>query len=364
MELTGRSRWFVLALPVALAAVASLVRPAPPGAAAAGRLLDRACGTTVAVPVTASGAAWYRLDPVLDPGGTLTGRRLTAGRGTVRWSAVLPAESFTAGPVGGRVVVGDDDGRRSQLRLLDTARACWTAVETSGDVVRSAVLASDGVTLYEHRVDRVTRGDLGIWRRSLADRTGRAVQVLPGLAPDAWYGPTYATSLQVADDGRVVVSACGERACRTRVLDPSSGAVASVNGTGPAAGLAGGRLIALEPCDGLPCAVDSVDLAAGTAMRLGEADGPVLATSSTSGVVVLAVGSGLSMVRVSPEGSDLEVPDGAGLAPVTRSSTSDSGVEAPAGRIAVAPGGTVTDPASVRFLDPATAALSAGEVLP
>ena len=364
MELTGRSRWFALALPMALAAVASLVRPAPPGVAAAGRLPDRACGTAVTAPAAASGAAWYRLDPVLDAGGTLAGRRLTAGRGTVRWSAVLPAESFTAGPVGGRLVVGDDDGRRSQLRLLDTARACWTAVETSGDVVRSAVLAADGITLYEHRVDRVTRRDLGVWRRSLADRTRQSVQVLPSLAPDAWYGPTFATSLQVAGDGRLVVSACGERACRTRVLNPSSGAVASVNGTGPAAGLAGGRLVALEPCDGLPCAVDSVDLASGTATRLGEANGPVLAVSDVPGVVVFAEGGGLGEVRDGLTRSDLEVPDSAGLAPVTRSSISSSGVEAPTDRIAVAPGGIVTDPSSVRFLDPATGALGTGEVLP
>jgi len=363
MELVGRSRWFALAMPVALAAVASLMRPAPPGVEAAVRPPERACAAGAWTPALEAGTAWYRLDPMLDATGTLSARRLTAGHGATRWSVVLSAESFASGPVGGRLVVGDDDGRRTRLRLLDTGRACWVSLGTGEDVVRSAVLAPDGSALYEHRVDRATRRDLGVWRRPLSDRGARSVRVLPGLAPDASYGPTFSTQLQLAADGRLIVSACGERACRTRVLDPATGAVAPVDGTGPVAGLAGRHLIVLEPCEGLPCPVDAVDLASGAVTRLDEADGPVLAVPDASGMVVLAHDGGLVVVRLAAAGGT-EVPGGAGLEPVAVGSTADSGAEAPPGRVAVAPGGRVTDPSAFRFLDPAALQLTIGEVLP
>jgi len=364
MELTGRIRWLALAMPVALAAAASLVRPALPGVLAAGPLPERAC-TSAAVGVGSAGAgpAWYRMDPVLDADGSLTGQRLMVGRGTSRWSAVLPAESFASGPVGGRVVVGDDDGLRSRLRLLDTGRGCWTTLGTTADVIRSAVLTPDGTRLFDQRVERATRRDLGTWQRDLGGRPD-VVRVLPGLPPDAAYGPTFSTSLLVAQDGRLVQSACGERACRTRVVDPATGAVAAVNGTGPAAGLAGGRLIAFAACTGLPCTVDAIDLASGTATPLDEADGPVVAAPDAAGVIVLADDGGLGVVRLGAAAADLQVPSADGLAPVTASSTADSGIEAPPGCIAVAPDGRVTDPSLVLFLDPAALQLSAGEVLP
>jgi hypothetical protein len=304
------------------------------------------------------------MDPVLDADGTLTAQRLTVGGGTTRWSAVLPAESFASGPVGGRVLVGDDDGQRSRLRLLDTGLGCWTTLGTTWDVIRSAVIAPDGARVFDHRVARATRQDLGTWQRMLGAHSAAAVRVLPGLPTDAAYGPTFSTSLLVAGDGRLVESACGERACRTRVLDPATGAVATVNGTGPAAGIAGGRLVAFAPCDGLPCAVNSIDLASGTATPLDEADGPVVAASDAAGVVVLADDGGLGVVRLGAVATDLQVPSTDGLAPVVGSSTAASGIEAPRGHIAVAPGGRVSDPLLVQFLDPAALQLSAGEVLP
>jgi hypothetical protein len=262
------------------------------------------------------------------------------------------------------VLVGDDDGQRSRLRLLDTGLGCWTALGTASDVIRSAVLAPDGARLFDHRVARATRRDLGTWQRILGGHASAAARVLPGLPPDAAYGPTFSTSLLVAGDGRLVESACGERACRTRVLDPGTGAVATVNGTGPAAGLAGGRLVAFAPCDGLPCVVNAVDLASGAASPLDEADGPVVAAPDGAGVVVLADDGGLGVVRLGSGAADLRVPSTDGLAPVVASSTAISGIEAPHGQVAVAPGGRVSDPSVVQFLDPAALQLSAGEVLP
>ncbi len=65
--------------------------------------------------------------------------RVSRGRGALD----LPAESFAAGPVRGQVLVGSDDGVRSTLRLIDVGRGCATAVGTSTDVIRRAIIAPD-----------------------------------------------------------------------------------------------------------------------------------------------------------------------------------------------------------------------------
>ena len=73
------------------------------------------------------------------------------------------------GARGGLVLVGDDDGAESRLRLLDVARGCETAVDREAEaVIRGALLAPDGSAVWEHRVNRVTRADEGIWRRPVA----------------------------------------------------------------------------------------------------------------------------------------------------------------------------------------------------
>ena len=365
MELGGRIRWLALALPVALAAATTLARPAPPGVMAVGSLTGRACTSAAG---TGGGDApspvWYRLDPMLDATGTLAGQRLTAGRGRASWSMVLPPESFASGPVGGRVLVGDDDGQRTRLRVLDAARGCWTVLATSVDVIRSAVLTPDGTRVYEHRVERATRRDLGVWERELDTAAAGTTQVLAGVAPDAAHGPTFTTSVLAASDGRVVVSSCGERACRTRVADPATGRVADVAATGPAAGVIGDYLVAFEACDGLPCALDAIDIASGTATRLDDADGAAVVVPDSAGAVVLADSGGLGVVRLGAQTADAAVPGTAGLAPLPATSTAVSGVESPRGRVAVAPDGRVTDPAAVRFLDPAALQLTDWEELP
>ncbi len=372
MELARPIRWLVLAAPVALAAAGALGQPTPTGVVLAAQPsraptpqppVERSCRADAASPGTPAGAAWYRLDPILDASGTLVGRRLTVGRGASRWSVALPPESFASGPSEGLVLVGDDDGGRSRLRTLDTARGCWTAVGTSSDVVRSAVLAPGGARVYEHRVDRASRRDLGVWVRELG-ADGAAVELLAGLPADPAFGPTFTTSLLAADDGRVVVSSCGERACRTRVVDPRTGRSSAASGTGPAVGIAGQRLVVLEACGGLPCAVDSVDLATGAATPLDAAEGFGAIVPGSSGAVVVAARGGLGVLRLGDGASEADVPGSSGLAPVIPASTAESGAEAPTGLIAVAPGGRVADPAAVRLLDPSSLQLSAFEVIP
>lgn len=365
MELDRRSRWLALTLPVALAATAALARPAPPGALATGTARLEACGQRLpAAGEPGRGGTWYRLDAVLDARGTLSGQALTAGRGEARWTASLPPESFASGPVGGRLVVGADDGRRSALRILDTARGCWLGLADSADVVRSAVISPDGLSLIEHRVARASRADLGIWRRDLSSPDRPAERVAPGLAADAAHGPTYATSILAAPDGRLVVSSCGASACRTRVVSMATGSVKALDATGPAVGIAGDQIIALDACRELPCAVLGVSLGTGARTPLGTTDGAVVVAPGQAVSLVAEDGGGLRVRGPGRGPGGAAVPRSAGLAPLSVTSLADSGAEAPAGWAAVAPGGRVGDPSAIRFLDPATLQLTAGEVLP
>jgi hypothetical protein len=208
-------------------------------------------------------------------------------------------------------------------------------------VIRSAVLAADGRSLYQHRVDRRTRADLGVWQQALGDgrhAAGKAVQVLPGLAADAAHGRTFTTELLIAPDGRLVVSSCGLEACRDRVLDPSSGTVGLVERIGSGLGVVGDRLIARDVCPGDPCAVLAVDLPSG---------GRTVVTERASAAAV----DGGSLVYEADGGrvASLDLATGrtsgpieAGGVPIRRGSLAQAGAEVPGGSVGLAPGGRPT----------------------
>ena len=76
MELTGRIRWLALAMPVALAAAASLVRPALPGVLAAGLAVGGAVGAAVGV---ADGPAVGTVVGTVEGSGVRDGSRVADG---------------------------------------------------------------------------------------------------------------------------------------------------------------------------------------------------------------------------------------------------------------------------------------------
>ena len=120
--------------------------------------------------------------------------------------------------------------------------------------MRAALVTPDGSAVVEHRVDRATRADLGVWRRPLDGAAPGGC--VAGLAADARYGRTFSTELRWAPDGRLAVTACGEMRCRTRLLDMASGRSTSVGPTGPVIGVTSdGAVVAHEPCGGFPCAI-------------------------------------------------------------------------------------------------------------
>ncbi len=313
-----------------------------------------------AAPTTARPAAvtWYRVDPVLDGTGTLAGQRLVVGSTGRRPRALqLPPESFASGPVEGRLLVGEDDGSTSRLRILDLARGCSHSVATEDDVIRSAVLSPDGTTIWEHRVDRVTRADLGIWRRAADPAPAApeaAVRVLAGMAVDERYGPTFATELRLGADGRLAVASCGEMACRSRILEPRTGRVRTVDATGPVIGVDGDTVIAYDLCHGYPCPIVAVDAPTGQRTALVDDAGPASLAGAGRSVLVFEARQGLLDTLNLRTGARLKVEAPSGLLPVHDGSTATSGADLPPGDVLVAPDGRVADPASARVVDPLT----------
>jgi hypothetical protein len=345
-----------LLAPLAVITVVTAASPlAPPGVGGTGGVRAPAgtCGSpgaAAAAGAAAGATAWYRLSSVVDSAGTLSGMRLEAGAVPgPRYAVDLPAESFASGPERGQILVGDDDGSRSRIRLLDAARGCWTAVGIEGAVVRSAVMDAAAAVIWEHRVDRSTRADLGVWRRGLA--SGTSERVLEPMAADAAYGRTFTTELATAG-GRLVATSCGMRACRSRVLDAVSGQVALVPDTGPVVGLAGGSLAAMSVCDALPCGVDAIDVQTGVRTRVADAVTAVGLGGSTL-VWTDAAGGVWQRDLAGAHEPAIRADAALGLSPIRRSSLATSG-SGSSGIPLLAPGGRIGDPGSVRVLDPAT----------
>jgi hypothetical protein len=236
--------------------------------------------------------AWYRLDPLLDAAGSLRGQRLVVGIGERRAGppAVLPRESFVAGPFGRFLLVGRDDGATSRLDAYDGAAGCSWPVATEREVIRRATLDPADGTVYETRVARVDRADLGVWRRSTDGSTG-AERILVPLPADERFGRTFSTELTWSIDGdRLAVQACGEVACRTRLLSIGEGTVTSVADPelGLLIGVAKDRMVSHAACRGLPCPIESLDLASGTRTELESAAGTAAIVTTTGGPRLVA----------------------------------------------------------------------------
>jgi hypothetical protein len=292
-------------------------------------------------------AAWYRIDPRLDEHGTLVGQRLVAGGGPERRSRTvdLAAESFAAGPFGDVVLTGSDDGRQSALRLIDLAAGCSTTIAAERDVIRRATVDPAGFAVYEFRVARTDRADLGVWRRPL-DVAARPDRVLPPIAPDERFGPTYLTELSWSLDGsRLVVQSCGQAACRSRVLDIATGDVVTLDDPdlGDAIGLAGDHLVSYLACRGMPCPIVAIELDSGARNEVTEAAGFAALVATDDGPrIVYEPGDALdgSLRVADATGRDRGRLDGdPGLRLVPGPLRAAAGVDAPAGWLSLAPDG-------------------------
>ena len=263
-------RWLRAIGPGVIALGAMVAVGASTGAARGRPLTPLACDGSVATMVAATPGttapaagdpaigAWMRLDPTLDADGALAGQRLSMGvsERTLTKVMELPPESFAAGPFGQRLLVGADDGAASRLFTIDVATGCMSSLAQETAVIRRATISPDGRAVYESRVDRTTRADLGVWRRPF-DPASPATRILDPLPADARFGRTWSTEFTWSvDRDRLAIQSCGATACRTRVFDPARGGrptrLVADPALGPLVGLAGGRAIAYDACRGLP----------------------------------------------------------------------------------------------------------------
>ena len=268
---------------LAAAAVAVLVAPTLAGPARSrmlGHLPIRSASGPTTLPMcrpdtpasgdqvaTLRGAAWYRLDPILDAAGGLGGQRLVVGQVGRRGGFELPlaVESFASGPSGGRILVGSDDGRssvrpdRRRSAALLGHRPRGSRPGQAGCLRRRrAAASSSSVSTVDPAPTSgsgagppTVRGRLGCWSRSA--RTSGSVASSPRVFPGA------------LDGRRLVVTSCGEAACLARIVDRATGRVMTVDDPriGEVIGLVGDDLVAYGGCPGLPCEIVVMNLRTG-----------------------------------------------------------------------------------------------------
>jgi hypothetical protein len=285
----------LVAVVVAAGARATAAPVAAAGCDPAGAALSSGTRGTGPVAADLGGETWYAIDPELDGTGDLVGQRLRFGPRNGRTEdRLLPPESFVAGPFGQMILVGTDDGRTSTVRAVVASTGCEPVIATAADVVRTATLHLASGSMYEFRVDRVNREDLGVWRRPAAG--GPAERVLEPLAADERFGPTFSTTLSWAEEAdALIVQSCGLFRCRSRVLDVVTGTVRTVDDRdqGEVIGAVRGRLIAYAACRGLPCDISSTDIASGQKETLAHAAGlaRLVPTDGGASLVHESVGS-------------------------------------------------------------------------
>jgi hypothetical protein len=316
---------------------------------------------------------WFRLDPVLDAEGALRGQQLAVGLDGDRAARILglPAESFAAGPFGRVVLVGSDDGTTSRLQAIDVARGCTWAVALERVVIRRATVDSAGAAIYEARVDRASRADLGIWRRPM-DGGGTARPVLGPLVADGRFGRTFSTEFSWDDSGdRLAVQSCGEVACRTRVIGPGDAPTATLESPdlGALVGFDGDVAVTYGACRGLPCPIVSSDLRTGDRRVLAEAAGLSILVATPDGPRVVhevADRAGWRLRSVALDGgaaTDLG-PLAGGLRLHPAPISVEAATRVPFGWVLLAPDGRIPAPGSAASLRPQLRHIPDGVTVP
>lgn len=241
-----------------------------------------------------------RLSAALSASGEISGHTLSLDTAAGAKTVALPAESFVGKAAGDLLVYtvySVESG--SSVHLLDLASGCDMVAVAPAQIVRSAVLDAAGSALYVHSVSKTGRRDNGIARIDLV--SGSATSVVPPLAPSDAFGPTFGTQLAWSVDGAALaVQSCGFAACRTRVLNVASGAIATFDAPGQGAFivLTNSHLVTYGDCLGLPCPVLSFDVTTGEKSILADSATSVTTLPDTNGDVKLSIETADGMTEV------------------------------------------------------------------
>jgi hypothetical protein len=245
----------------------------------------------------ASGStAWFQLSERSDQRGALSGYDLRYGslaENTPVHSLVLPPESHAAGPFGGVVLYGTDDGRHSEVRLAVAATGCSARVAQSEDVIRRSTIGRAGTSVYFHLVDRATRNDLGIWRQTAGTQPSTVRVLPPLLSAQTGSGDSLGTVFSTefawdAEGASLAVQSCGATRCETRVLDTIGGQVHSYAAPdqGEMLGLTDESVVSYRACRGLPCPIAATDRSTGRVRDIATGEGAVLADPANGGLLL------------------------------------------------------------------------------
>jgi hypothetical protein len=338
------SRW--LAAPLALVAIGLLLSRFQPGAEAGGRSPAPKAGACAgAAPIgaghgldsaakAAGHGTWWRIADALDANGALVARTLFAGR-AAKTTLTLPlgTESMARGPVGGILVVTNDDGASAEIRLVAISNGCSWLVHRDVNVVRSAIYDAIAGVVYAHVVARETRADLGVFRVAGGDAEAALEPVMDPLALQPDLGPIWATELRLDADGTTLaVQSCSDQGCLTRVLSLAAFGkpVTTIRGEsqGSIIGFAGDRIVTWGFCAGMPCPLQA--WTAGGAQALVLADRAVGAGVTQDGryLVYVSDASG-NGIRIDLAGGAAAAIKGiaAGELPLGMSVTASAGLD-------------------------------------
>jgi hypothetical protein len=245
-----------------------------------------------------SGAA-LAVKPTISSNGEFVGRSLAVSGGGRPLSLALPAESFVGQPEGDALVYTQANPGRSEVHVIDLATGCDSIVARVSGVVRSAVLDPTGTAVYVHSVSAGSRRDAGVSR--VAIDGGATSTVVPALADDPRFGPTFGTQLAWSVDGRTLaVQSCGFDECRTRLLDVASGAIAMFDalGQGPLVGVSKRHIVEFRDGHSLPSAVVSIDRSSGTMATLAEVAYAASLKANADGSEIASIDSAAGSIEV------------------------------------------------------------------
>lgn len=367
----SKRRWPVLLGPPLLfiAAVAAVVGLAgPPAKAGAAPSIARlaACAPGHGASAGPTNGAWWKTIDRTDATGALIGRQLFIGSGTrAVAAATLGVESSVSGPVDGLVVVTEDDGARSVVRLADVGGRCSITVDERSDVVRTAIIDPTDGAVFAHVVARGSRADLGTFRFARTGAGHWSTTLVAGPltgALAAEVGQVYGTGLAVdAGSRHLAVQSCTDLACLTRIFDLGKPGAAPVivrgEDQGPMLGYAGQSLVTWSACVGYPCPMLAWDPGAARARQLtAGADAAALSRDGRRLVAFVAgeAGGRLTEIAVGTGRSTRLQGIPAASRPLAMGPGATAGLEVGATEVALAiPGG---DPFAI---DPDAAAVEA-----